>query len=31
MEGVPKSVWDEQQRLQQIDEIEQIRNQVTLV
>ncbi|XP_073232525.1 uncharacterized protein C8orf74-like [Porites lutea] len=27
MEGVPKSVWDEQQRLQQIDEIEQIRNQ----
>lgn len=31
MEGVPKSVWDEQQRLQQIDEMEQIRNQVTLV
>lgn len=30
-EGVPKSVWDEQQRLQQIDEMEQIRNQVTLV
>lgn len=26
-EGVPKSVWDEQQRLQQIDEMEQIRNQ----
>lgn len=30
-EGVPKSVWDEQQRLQQIDQMEQIRNQVTLV
>lgn len=24
---MPKSVWDEQQRLQQIDEMEQIRNQ----
>ena len=27
-EGLPKSVWDEQQRLKQIDEMEHQRNQV---
>ena len=28
-EGQPKSVWDEQQRLKQIDEMECQRNQVS--
>ena len=27
-EGLPKSIWDEQQRLKQIDEMEHKRNQV---
>lgn len=28
-EGIPKSVWDEEQRLKQIDEMEQNRKQVS--